>query len=748
MIPARFVRLGAVFAVCATALVAAAYAVDTKQPGAPEATPGAARPRVGLVLSGGGARGLSHIGVLQALRELRVPVDRVVGTSIGAVVGGAYAAGQPIEVIERFAVATDWGTLFNERGARRDLDYRRKRDDERLLPAPAFSVGRDGLTLPRSAFGSHLMEIELRRLSAPARDVRDLDRLPIPFRSIAADLESGALVRMRQVPLFTAMRASTAVPGAFAPIEVEGRLLVDGGIVRNLPVDIAREMGAEVLIVVNVGTPPVERDELASALSISVQMLALLIEQNVRASLAQVEPSDVLIAPSLQGFGSSQFERADELIARGRAATLAARAQLQRLALSADEYAAWEAARVRHDGAGPVRLANVTLDGLAPAEARALRERLPFRAGDTVDDAAIDGALKRLFGTGNFERIDYQLLPAPGDASQRELAITGVPRSGGPGTLRFGWSLESDFRDNSRFNVAAGYTYAPITDFGTEWRTYLQLGAQRQLEAEIYQPIGAGRDWFVAPQFAYTAFDQDVFAIDGFRERRFDVQATALELALGRRLGTIGEVRVGYARWRVRQEVLIAESIRGSQSGYQNLYSGELNIDTWDSAAFPTEGVALRYEYLRFSRQRAEEEPTFFYGFDVLKPMTWGKNTLLLGGSLRRARGPGAEVPLGGFLNLSGTPPDQLTGHRVLLLRGIFVRRIGVLPRGFGTGIYAGGSFELGAALPENQDFNYGAMKRAGSALIGFDTLVGPVFLAAGRTYQGGSAVYLFVGRI
>ena len=738
----------------ALALAPCADAADVNQRTDADAAPDApARPRIGLVLSGGGARGLAHIGVLQGLRELRVPVDRVVGTSMGAVVGGAYAAGQPIETIERFALRDDWDRLFDGRGARRDLDYRRKRDDDRLLTAPAFSIGRDGLTLPRGAYDSHGMEAALRRLAAPARDIADLDRLPIPFRSVAADLESGALVRMRHVPLATAMHASIAVPGAFAPLAVEGRLLVDGGIVRNLPIDVAREMlgndgGAHVLIAVNVGTPPVERSELASALAISVQMLALLIEQNVSESLARLRPGDVLIAPALRDIGASEFERARELIELGRQATLAERDRMLALALPPDEYAAWEAARVRVPAATRVQLGAIRLRGMAaPEETRAMLRRLPLAAGDTVDEARIETALTRLYGTGRFERIDYRLQPTDDPPGAQELVITAVERAGGPGALRFGWSLESDFRETNRFNVAAGYTHAPLNRFGTEWRSYVQVGAQRVFETELLQPLGAGSEWFVAPVLSYTAFEFDTFGPEGTRIRRNAVESSQVTASIGRQFGSIGEARVGYGRSRTTLEPLISETVRTGGVSYQTVYVARGVIDTWDSVSFPREGILLGYEYQRVARRTEGAAGTSVYGLGTLAPLIWGHNTILFGAALQRARGE-AAVSLGGFLNLSGTPVDQMTGQRSLLLRSIYFRRIADLPRGLGVGVYAGGSLEIGAAVPESSNFTYGAMKRAGALIIGFDSAIGPVYFAVGQTHQGGSAVYLFVGRL
>ena len=258
-----------------------------------------ARPRIGLVLSGGGARGLAHVGVLKVLEELQVPIDVLTGTSMGAIVGGLYASGLRADVLERELSAVRWGQVFTNRVERRLLSQRRKEEDFEVSSAIELGIQHGELLAPTSAVSSRGLESLLRRYTLPVRDVGHFDQLPIPFRAVATDMETGAAVVLDKGDLALALRSSMSVPGVFAPTEVDGRVLGDGGLVNNLPIDVARALGADVVIVVNIGTPPGGRDTLNSALGLTSQMINLLTEQNVQRSLATLGPRDLLIAPVL-----------------------------------------------------------------------------------------------------------------------------------------------------------------------------------------------------------------------------------------------------------------------------------------------------------------------------------------------------------------------------------------------------------------------------------------------------------------
>jgi predicted acylesterase/phospholipase RssA len=301
------------------------------------------RPRVGLVLSGGGARGLAHVGVLKVLDEQRIRVDAIAGTSMGAIVGGLYASGLSAQEVEREVRAIDWARVFEPRPERQHLSQRRKEEDFEFSALLEFGM-RDGeLRAPVATVTTRRLESLLRRYSLPVRTIDEFDKLPIPFRAVATDLDTGAAVVLDRGDLSAALRSSMSKPGVFSPIELDGRVLGDGGLVNNVPIDVARAMGVDVVIVVNVGTTLAARETSNSALGVTAQMINILTEQNVQRSLATMGDRDVLVSPQLGALTWGDFARGDEFIALGERGAQAALARLQPLARSADEYARWRA---------------------------------------------------------------------------------------------------------------------------------------------------------------------------------------------------------------------------------------------------------------------------------------------------------------------------------------------------------------------------------------------------------------------
>ena len=245
------------------------------------------RPRICLVLSGGGARGAAHNGVLKVLEEMHVPIDCIAGTSMGSIVGAAYASGTPLDEMEATIASMSTRQLFKELPPREERAVRLKKDDATLLAPAEVGLGDGQLLLPHGLVSGVQLETVLRGLSK-VRGFHEFDKLPIPFRAVATDLVTGKAVVLSQGDLAGAMRASMSVPAAIDPVRLEDRVLVDGGLTNNLPVDVARAMGADIVIAVNLGTPLLRPESLGSILGVTSQMVNILTEQNVRASLASM----------------------------------------------------------------------------------------------------------------------------------------------------------------------------------------------------------------------------------------------------------------------------------------------------------------------------------------------------------------------------------------------------------------------------------------------------------------------------
>lgn len=724
--------------------LALAAAASTAQPPAAGAEPVSQRQRIGLVLSGGGARGFAHIGVLKVLQALRVPVDAIAATSMGAIVGGSYAAGRSPRELEDMARTTDWANIFSVRAPREWLHFRRKEDDYKNLSTVEFGIKDDGLALPRAAVGSQNLGLFLRALGGPVRDIDDLAQLPIPFAAAATDLATGQLVVLQKgVSLSTAMHASMSVPAAFAPVEIEGRPLVDGGLVRNLPVDLARAMGVDRVIAVNVGRPLLPKAQLTSVLAVSEQVINILTEQNVERSLAELAPDDILITPDLTGFGPGDFARNEAIIAAGEAAARRLADRLAPLALDAAAYAAFEqrrTQRVRDDR--PVALTDVQVAGLRTVNPEAIRREIDVPLDKPLATAEIDRAVQQVFGSGDFESVGYSLVD---EGARRTLIVTPYEKSWGYNALRFGGNLQTDFDTDSTFNLLIAHTWSWINRYGGQWRSEVQVGDTQRLATELYQPLAPGSRWFVLPRLAAQRENFDVF-VGAEPLARFRNSTASADFAVGLALPRLGSLRAGVGRAQIETTRLIGPPVLPAARSLVTAGSAELRLDTLDTVNYPRRGFFANLAYQRYNVAAGSAQARQTWSVEAIKPMTIGRYTVALAARGGVAAQEGA-FRLGGLFNLSGTPTGQVSGARFALLRAQAYRNVSDAFGDIAMPVYVGVSLEAGDAIARRQTLRWSEFARAGSLFFGGESLAGPVYFALGRTFGGSSAIYFFWGR-
>ncbi len=703
------------------------------------------RPKIGLVLSGGGARGLAHIGVLRVLEEMQVPVDLIVGTSMGAVVGGAYASGRSVDELETLVKSANWGAILADRPARDRLAIRRREDDERLPSRIEFGFTlQHGAMLPGGAAGNGQLEATLSSLLPATRADHPLRRLPVPFRAVATDLLSGAMLDQADTPLFEALRASMAVPGVFAPLRVNGRPRVDGGLVRNLPVDIARQLGADIVIAVNVGTPLLEDREITSAVMVANQMLQILTEQNVQRSLQELRPQDIVIDPDLPGMGFMEFSRADEAMATGRRAALAAGERLATLT-SPTAFAQLQARRLGlpESAAPALPLGTLAINGTRRVNAEALRAELGLQPGDAVGRAELTRAVERLDGTGDLDRIETEIDDRDG---RRDVTFKLTEADWAASRVRLGLELYSDFADASSYSLVGMHVANWLNAWGAELRTVARIGSSRGLNTEFYQPLGPGSRWFASAKLSYAAGASDVFD-QGQRALRLSSSLTSAQLELGHRIAGLGDLRVGIGRLRAADEVVLPVSSGSRRSQLYGQQYIELHTDSLDSLAFPSRGqwTTARVEWLHPRGEDGVVNASLL-GLSAFRVGEWAGQ---LYGEFAHAE-RGQTRSLGGYLRLSGTPDGSLTGENMVLTRVVMARRIGEMPVGLGGAVRVGFSLEAGAVgagaglrlsnLPRR------GWQQAGSGFLSVDTRFGPFFLALGSTRSGDTSAYLLLG--
>ena len=745
-------RLG-VLSLFLAAWLAAPAITDAQAAPAETATEAHQRPRVGLVLSGGGARGAAHIGVLKVLEQMRVPVDAIAGTSMGAVVGGLYASGLSARDVEKIMTSINWQDAFRDRPPREDLDLRRKEEDETFLVKFPLGV-RDGhIVLPRGLIQGQKLTETLRRLTLPVARISNFDDLPTPFRAVATDLETGEAAVLGSGDLTSAMRASLSAPGVFAPVEREGRLLVDGGIADNLPVDIARAMGVDVLIVVDVGAPLLPRQQLTNAGVISNQMLAILIQRNANEQLATLTPKDILIKPQLGNASSFDFGAVAKVIGAGEVAARASAPRLAALAVSEDSMQRY-ALRREAQRIPPPRIDFVQVDAGAERYGPPADRLFGELVGKPLDPDAVARRVTALYGRGGLDTLDYHVI---GDPSRYGLAIDARPSSLGTNYLRFGLSLQDDFQGNSTYTAAMRFVMADITRNAGEWVTDLQIGSTSAISSELFLPLASFSGWFVMPHISDEA--RPIYVFEGQTLlAEYRVHTFEYGVDFGRQFGNWGEIRAGVQRQQGHYVLAVGDPadpnlpVESFTPFNQRNYFVRFTYDRLDDVNFPRSGQQATLQWsgnrdVSGIGQTSDQVTGSYVG-----AYSFGRDTLSLsasGGMTLQAHVTdlNLQFPLGGFLNLSGLRTDSLLGPDFGILRALYYRQIGRGGPGYlDLPTYLGLSLEVGNVWQSRSAASFSNTEKNASIFLGLDTFLGPVYLATGFDTHGNQQYFLYLG--
>jgi len=710
----------------------------------------AERPKIGLVLGGGGARGAAHIGVLKELERQRIPVDVIAGTSMGAIVGGLYASGMSVAELEALTGSLDWAATLSDEPQREDLSFRRKQDDAQFPIDLELGVRGTDLVLPQGVVQGQNLDLLLRGLTLHVSNIKDFDALPIPFRAVASDIERGEAYVMGEGDLARAIRASMSVPGAIAPVNIDGRLLVDGGLIGNLPVDVMQTMDVDVIIAVDVEFPLYSRADLGSALEISEQVLTILIRKETLRQIDRLGERDVLIRPELGVFPSTGFGNIAETIEPGETATRAQSGRLRELSLDADRYAAYQARRSflqQQDQDQDQDLAFVRVvhdDELAP---EVLESRLTIAAGDPIDSDELAANADRLYGLELYEHVGYSLVEDERGTGVEYRAMT---KSWGPNILQFGVSLEEDFEGSTGFNLETRMTRVGLNRLGAEWRTDLRLGSDPRLFSEFYQPLSFDSRWFVAPHVDLSQSNFNAFSLDQ-NVARLRVSEAEAGFDFGRELGTVGEFRVGAFRGVGEARVKVGDPALANEDFDSGGAFALLRLDSLDNARFPRSGTLAQ---LRWTLSRpgfgADNNFDTIEG-DIAKTWSRGKNSLQAGlgyaTTLQSDNTVQDFFSLGGFLRLSGLELGEISGPHAAIARLVYYRRVGETTGGIlDTPLYLGASAETGNTWQSRSEMSLDSALVSGSLFVGIDTFIGPVFFAAGFAEGGQTNVYLSIG--
>jgi NTE family protein len=614
---------------------------------------------------------------------------------------------------------------------------------------------RDGrIVLPKGLLQGQRLTETLRRLTLPVARISNFDQLPTPFRALATDLESGEKVVLCTGELTTAMRASLSAPGVFAPVEREGRLLVDGGISDNVPVDIARAMGVDVVIVVDVGYPLLSRRQLTSAPVISSQMLVILMRANSAAQLATLTPRDVLIQPKLGDASSFDFGIVSRVIGAGEAAARDKAAELTALSVGEQEMQRYVERREALRGPPP-RIDFVQVDTGSERYAPAAETLFHDLVGKPLDPSAVAQRVTALYGRGGLDTLDYHVI---GDPGRYGLALDAHPSSQGPDYLRFGLSLQDDFQGNATYDAAMRFVMSDITRNAGEWVTDLQVGTTTLVSTELFLPLAQFSGWFVMPHVADEA--RDLYVLRGQSlEAEYRVHTFDYGIDFGRQFGNWGEVRTGVLREQGHYVLEIGDPADPNlpEQSFKPFnmrdYFVRFTYDRLDDVNFPHRGQQATLQWSADRNATGVGQNADQVTLNYLGAYSFGRDTLSFsasGGITLQAHVTdlNLQFPLGGFLNLSGLRAYSLLGPDFGIARLLYYRQIGRGGPGYlDVPTYIGLSLEAGNVWQSRREASFGNTQKDASVFLGMDTFLGPLYLATGFDDHGHQAFYLFLGR-
>lgn len=725
------------------------------------------RPTIAVVLAGGGAKGAAHIGVLKALEELRVPVDIITGTSMGAYVGGLYSTGQSADQIKGYLTSVDWNSGYRDQVNRSDRRLRDKEYEDRYQINTDLGIGWGTLKTKKGVVQGQGMLRILRETSYNPPQMDSFDHLAIRYRAVATDILTLEEVIIDKGYLVDAMMASMSVPGALPPYEINGRMLVDGGVINNMPIDLAQDMGADYIIAVDISSNYKTKEELRSYFDVAGQLSNYLVQRGTVEQAQRLTEVDTYLKPLVGNIGTTDFSAMPEAYELGYEAAMQSRQQLQRYALSEQEYASYQKDKALKADLvildNEIPLDTVEVNNATHYNANILSYRLGLSENPTP--AEIEEGINRLYALDRFERITYRVEQRE---SENAVVVNVDEKDWGPNYLNFRFFLEDDFTTDSQYGLGASINFTDLARQGAELRTSLELGTDKLLVADLYSPFFANQVLFNTLTVAYSEEGRNVSLLTDSEDLSqvndylpVTYQQVIADVAIGLQPALWNEVKVGLRYTNGRASLSTISSAGNIDFERKGIYVRYLH-DTLDSAVLPTQGNYLSFEYVA-SFDSVDEQGGEVDSDDQVHEfeLSWinafsffEKHTLVTNIDLGLFETDGTATPidpydLGGFQNLSGIPRNSLIGQNKAF--GKLVYRYRWFENDFGmfqSPIYLGASAEYGGVWSgSDRSYNDLPLFVAGSLFAGIDSPLGPVILGYGQTEEGMAAVYLIIGK-
>lgn len=697
-------------------------------------------PKIGLALSGGSALGLAHIGVIQWLERHRIPIDYIAGTSMGSLVGGLYATGHDGREIEEFVKSLDWRAALAPSVSYRDLAFRRKEDRRDYPSTLEFGVGK-GLKLPTGVSAGHGAGLMISRFAAPYDQLPSFDDLPTPFRCVATDLKRGREVIFERGSLSQALRASMSLPALFAPVQQDGMLLVDGGLLNNLPVDVVKKMGADIVIAVALDKP-FAQEQFSSLLAVAGRSISVMVAANERRSMGL---ADLVIMPDLNGLDGSDYYKAGEFIERGQAAAQQKAAMLAHLGVPDAEYAQYLARRRGRRQPAAVRPQLIVVEGgLARKRREALVAALASGPAKPIDIGRLERELDTIAGMGRYDAASYSFLRAGGTEG---IIIRPHPKPHGPPFLNIALLLDASRQEGFRFGIGGRLTFLDLGGPASEWRSDLSIGQTNRISSEYYYRVRGGK-WFAAPRLFYLEDSRPLYQ---GREQIADFITWQAGGAfdLGYAASRFQELRAGYALSHNRIGVAKGSTLLDPLEGRYSDVHLRWGYEGQNTALVPTAGLraAVSASWLLDYPGTRPGKPLADASFSYARPFSSRCSLLtrFAGGGTARQEALNTYFALGGAGRLDALGRGREAGNRyyyggIHVLRSLNSQSLNIFGRFyFFAAAETGNAWRAGTSVLPRYSGSLG--------LIG-ETAFGVVYLGGGAGDRGDHRIFFRLGRV
>ncbi|MGA7568487.1 MAG: patatin-like phospholipase family protein [Terriglobales bacterium] len=700
------------------------------------------RLKIGVALEGGGALGLAHIGVLQWFEDHHIPIDYIAGTSMGGLVAGLYATGKSPKELEDLVKEQNWDVIIGGETPYRDLSYRRKEDAREFQNSIIFGL-KHGLSAPSALNAGRDISLLIDRQTLPYSRLESFDDLPIPFRCVATELVSGKEAVFSSGSLQQALRSTMSIPGVFAPVRDDGKIYVDGGLLGNLPTDVVRKMGADVVIAVHLEVAPANPQEIQSLFRVLGRSIDVVIHENEIRGLAD---ADLVVKVDLRAYNSMDYAKAQTIIQLGQKAAEDKRKVLAPYSLNDASWQDYLRTRQEREKTKVPVPQFVQVQGTNPKSAQHLQDFLQTAVGKPIDTKTMDHLLTRLTGIGKYDSADYRLANRDG---QSGLIVTMHEMSYAPPTLRMGFAVDGSESNDVTFTQLTQLTYMDVAGYRSEWRSKLEFGNTYGVQSELYKPITAMSKWFLAPRGNATDSAFKIFfksnPVADYRIGRADIGGD-----LGYGFSRFTELRVGYEVGYYSANLRLGTPDFFSYSGRLGDLRLHFLSDHRDDPVIPRSGSSLEGTFRWYDTNPGATSafPLMQAKADYFHPVSQSASLFAAGEGGTSFGYTNIGVPqffLGGPGRLSAYGTNELFGNQYYDFRLGYLHNLLTLPPLVGKSVFAVGAYEFGKMYNSPNESGFPNDVSAG---IVADTALGPLFVGASVGDTGHKKWFFELGHV